>query len=217
MNSNPAFASLLRIRIAVLLALAAGGVFRLRPVGLASFMRLAVGLAALAVAAPSAHAQGWSGSASGNWSNAANWSPSAPATGNTLTWNATAIPAITNLTSFNDIADLSVGSLNFTGAPAGVVLNGNALTLSGSGSTSVLRGNGTINMNLSLTGAAPQLGGAGNDIVVNGVISSSASTISISGGAVTLSGANTYSGNTTIGTGLSTTLIINTLKNVGVA
>src|SRR5687767_7791981 len=71
----------------------------------------------------------WTGAAAnGNWSTAANWTPSgAPQNGDDLVFPA-ATPRLINT---NDLVGRSFASISFNGASGGYLLRGNAITLTG--------------------------------------------------------------------------------------
>ena len=99
-----------------------------------SLFALTTGVMLLAVL-PSAHAQTWSGNASGNntWGNATNWVGSvAPVANGALTFNGTTQTTTNN----NFAANTTFGTINFTnngsaGQTGNFTLNGNAITLGG--------------------------------------------------------------------------------------
>src|SRR5690349_5922822 len=77
----------------------------------------------------------WNGSASGNWSNAANWNLpcTTPQAGDDLVFP----DAASGKAMVDDIANLSVASLSFTGSGGGYVLTGTGnLTITGANAIS---------------------------------------------------------------------------------
>lgn len=161
----------------------------------------------------------WQGGTDGKWSTAANWSLGVPVNNDLIYWDASSTG---NKISTNDISSLSVVRINLLGAPDGIVLNGNPLTLTSGGNTAPLgAGKATVNMDLTLTGSAPRLNSASTDeCVVNGVVSHTSASEAINaayGGKLTLNGLNTFEGTCIVGASGSATLYINTLKNSTVA
>jgi autotransporter-associated beta strand protein len=182
-------------------------------------------LVALILAVVSGTAQSatrtWTGGGStDNWSDAGNWGGTAPVNGDTLVWDAT---STARLSSYNDISNLSVGSITYSAAPAGIVLSGNALSLTTITPTiGSSTGRITINNNLALAADASSLGDSGG-IVLNGIVSGGTSSVSPStsntqpSAFYALYGANTFSGNFNLSRWSNTNVIANTLANSGVA
>ncbi len=111
--------------------------------------------ASIASSTASANTCVWTGATDAAWSSVANWSGcagNAPVNGDTLQFP----EAASNKTSTHDIATLtSVAGLAFTGSTSGYALNGNALSLGGSGITNDnTAGTNTLAMDLTLS--APQ-------------------------------------------------------------
>ncbi len=181
-------------------------------------------LSALSVLPPAARAsvKQWDGSANGNWSGSANWTNNAvPVDGDDLVFPIGA----SNPTSTNNIANLHLNSITFSGS--GYVLHGNAVTLTNGITSSVFSGNNTISFVVtngaaqtnncvrsaaSLTfsnsiflgiGQTFTITGAG-DTFMHGVVSGASDLIKSGAGALTLSGANTYSGFTSLNAGVIT-------------
>ena len=167
----------------------------------------------------------WDGSFSANWNVAANWSPSGvPQDGDDLSFPAGALNPANN----NDITDLRVASIQFSGAGGGYSLSGNAITVSNgvvgahsAGLNSIhftitnaaiqtytLEGGGTIDIN----GNIVLLGGfnltINNDFLISlfGTISGTGNLIKSSAGtgALRLGSLvnNTYSGTTSVNGGI---------------
>jgi autotransporter-associated beta strand protein len=157
----------------------------------------------------------WTAATGGNWSNAGNWTKAVP--------NAIGAGAVINAPTKSALAialnaPVTVGTLLFSNSAAagvGYTLNGtgsNALTLNNSGSGAtitvvqgaysvaapvVLNDNLTVSNNLTPSSTASlAVGGA----IANGVNGPKGLTLS-GGGLLTLSAANTYSGNTMINNG----------------
>lgn len=188
------------------------------------FRRMAAGGLSLAlVAALSGTAQAQSrtwtgGGTTNNWSDGGNWSGGvAPVNGATLVWDAT---STARLSSNNDL-NLSIAQLNLTGAPAGVVLSGNALTMNVFGSNGLnsnsSTGRFTINLGLDLQPSSRFLTNAPG-AVINGILSGASTELLLDSGNYAFYGANTFSGPVRLGNGGgSLSLIANTLANSGQA
>nr|MCU0781327.1 autotransporter-associated beta strand repeat-containing protein [Akkermansiaceae bacterium] len=163
---------------------------------------LASALAAL-LSAPSLHAgQIWDGGgADNNWTTANNWDS------NTLPTftNAITFAGGTRLTPNNNRADAStVGGINFTNtATNAFTLGGNSITLGGNISTTAATSGSltdTINLAVILNATRTVTTNTNHNLTINGVISQSAASGLTKAGAATLTlgGANTYAGTTTI-------------------
>ena len=161
-------------------------------------------LAAIGLCHPaSADTWTWTGAASGNWSDPANWAEGLPASAadTALLLDAAARPA-----SFNDLAGgLVLNRLTLGANAATPTLSGNALLFQGS--NPLLRmltttGNATVNNALQLGSNLTLEGGAGVDrqLLLRGVVSGSVGLHLASGFAV-LSGSNTFTGATTVAAG----------------
>jgi fibronectin-binding autotransporter adhesin len=162
----------------------------------------------------------WSvGGAGGNWSNAA-----APTTGDDVVFNAT---STLNRATVQDIGNLSITKITMTGDPGAAISINNStgtLTLSATGTlcryqnlsitgtSDVILGAAqtwtatltTLSVSNRITGTNRNftLTGTGN-INISGVIATGSGTLTKAGtGSATLSGANTYTGTTTITRGI---------------
>ena len=144
-----------------------------------SLFALTTGVMLLAVL-PSAHAQTWSGNASGNntWGNATNWVGSvAPVANGALTFNGTTQTTTNN----NFAANTTFGTINFTnngsaGQTGNFTLNGNAITVGGTITTTAATTGtltDTINLNLILNSNRNINIGASHNLIINGLISES--------------------------------------------
>jgi autotransporter-associated beta strand protein len=139
------------------------------------------------------------GTPSVNWSTDANWVGGHP-TGGAITFGGTGVA--TN----NNIPSLSASSLTFASGAGAFTLSGNNLTLTGDilNNSSALQ---TIYLNLALNPASQltTIAATAGDITINGILSEAAAgtavTVQGPGHIVTLDGANTYSGVTTIRNG----------------
>jgi len=181
---------------------------------------LAIVITSLAATAQ-AQNRTWTGGGADNlWSNPANWlNGDVPGNGSTLIWNASSTG---NLVSFNDL-NLSVATINYAAAPDGVVLNGNALTLTaGFSGPNPFTPNGiTFNLDIALPADFQFAPNNFNYTVFNGVLSGGATLVTtrLTGlGVYAFYGANTFSGPVIIGANNGEGRnIINTLANSGVA
>ncbi|OYW70645.1 MAG: hypothetical protein B7Z37_30115, partial [Verrucomicrobia bacterium 12-59-8] len=145
-------------------------------------------------------AQNWiGGGADNNWSTSANWSGGAPPTATSINFTGT-----TRLTSFNDTAaGTSYATFNFSSTAGAFVVSGNAVVLGGDATDSsatketinlVLRlGSGT-SRNFNIVNAAGELEISQGIEVVSGT----ANLVKVGRGAMTLTGANTYNGLTSV-------------------
>jgi fibronectin-binding autotransporter adhesin len=150
----------------------------------------------------------WNGGAGTSWSAPSNWSTLPDTSG---TWGLV-FGGVTGTNSTNNIGIVTVDSLSFTNSQNPVfTLSGSALALSNAtitttATTGVIAALGdTIGNALSLNGVNTFTIGAGHNLGVSGVISGTGS-MQVSGanniGWLYLSGTNTYSGGTTITSGL---------------
>jgi autotransporter-associated beta strand protein len=138
----------------------------------------------------------WSGAASNLWSNNGNWDVP-PASGNGLVFPTGAA----NLTNSNDLtAGTSFASLTFSGS--GYSLGGNAIALAGNLDAQAT-GTDTVNLPISLAAATPTASAdqSGTTLMLGGVLSGSNGLTTQGTGVVELSGANTYTGTTTVSAG----------------
>ncbi len=138
----------------------------------------------------------WSGGgANANWSTAANWGGAALAAGAGLQFAGT-----TGLDSQNDMPPgLQVNGMTFASDAGAFVLSGNALNLGG-GIVNNSAATQTIALPLALAGDQTLDAAAGN-LQVSGDISGQYGIITAGAGTVVLSGANRYSGGTTVAAG----------------
>ncbi|MFG6463427.1 beta strand repeat-containing protein [Roseateles sp. DXS20W] len=143
----------------------------------------------------------FTGTASANWSDAANWVGGLPVAGGELLLDSAARPA-----TFNDIA----GGFTLLGLTLGAnapapLLEGNALRFQGAGA--YLRmlsnaGHGHVDNDLVLDSTLQVTGGPalGSQLFLNGDLSGSGG-LAVAGGRAVLSGNNSFSGATTIAAG----------------
>jgi len=174
---------------------------------------------------PSAQAalRTWTGgSASGNWSQPANWSGGVPQHGDDLSFPG-GLPAA-DLLSTNDLASLRLQSITFSGASGGYALRGNAITLTNGISSANTAGDNDVDFDITLGLNQTFVVTTGGTLDVNGDINLSGRTLTINGafavrldgaiigtgnlvkngvGSLTLGGltANTFAGNTTLNAG----------------
>src|SRR5207237_1252976 len=160
-----------------------------------------------------------------DFNTSANWNPSGvPGSGDRAVFNA-AMSVQPNLSAALTIQELyfsgtSTSGYNLTSSSTSIKLT---LTNTGTGTTSAIDAENTTGTNT--IGAPIILGAAGGStqtftqasggtLVINGLISSTNSvTLSLTGGIITLAGANTYSGGTALAS--ATTLRINNATALG--
>jgi hypothetical protein len=170
-------------------------------------------LAPLGANAQQAPTNTWSATTSGNWSNAANWTPAAVPTSNAATtvlqFNAS---GTTSYTATNDIADpfSLLGVIANSSSTSPITLAGGALTVSAAGTIGFINQNGSgsavINNNLTLTNTASAsdmaIGGTGSGtLTFNGVLSGPGGFQNINIGGATIVFSNPAN---TFGNGLTT-------------
>jgi fibronectin-binding autotransporter adhesin len=164
---------------------------------------LTIGLLAIAangILCPLAHAATWTGSAgSTDWVTGANWGGTAPLSGDSLIFtSANASPSAT-LTDTLTSSAFNIAGITFNAGSVPYTFTGNTFVLTGNvanNSTSLE----TINNPFSMTAARTfTMTSGGGNITLGGVISGTGGGISTAGtGTLTLSGANTYTGSTTV-------------------
>ena len=198
MNSKPLFTSVLRIRIPVLLALAAGGVL-----------------------APCARAQTsltWSGTTDGNWGTAANWGNVTPSFGVTtdLTFNSNTNASLASPSFLGN--PRTIRSLNFgANATSDIYINlsttvnatsqfltfgnttSNLITVDPNSNANIFIGNNTGGVSMS-GNLSVNHHGSGNLTFVRAIWGSFGITKNGTG-TLTLSGNNTYAGGVTLSAG----------------
>ena len=106
----------------------------------------------LAISSASAALKTWDGTTSGNWGTSANWTPAAaPVDGDDLSFPAGAL----NPLNTNNITDLRVASITFSGAAGAYFLTGNAITVSNGVTSANTAGDNDLNF-VFITNAAAQ-------------------------------------------------------------
>jgi autotransporter-associated beta strand protein len=151
--------------------------------------------------APATHT--WTGATSGDWNNNMNWTGNAPTAGETnVVLNFPAAAA--NLTNNNNIANLTIQTINFTGS--GYTLGGMSVTLTGGVTAdNTVMGTDTINLNITLGGAQTvTVTNAAGNLVLGGTPSgpAAAGLTKVGAGKLVLAGNNTaYLGSTTLSMG----------------
>lgn len=133
----------------------------------------------------------------GNWTTAG-----APVNGDDITFDATSA----NISTINDIANLSLTKITVSNASGTVSIANNALTLTGAGGVGIdLNGGGNLTITPTLT-----LGGALSFDVANGQtltvagISQAGNLLTLNGGTITLNGQITGGGGITVASGTTT-------------
>ena len=120
------------------------------------------------------------------------------------------LATLAGVNSYTGATNMSGGTLNLTGTLSGggaVTLNGGTFNLTGgliTGPSAITLNGGTFNLTGgSITGASAIAVNTGGTFAEDGnsVIGSAAATLTVSGGSVTLAGANTYTGATAVNNG----------------
>ena len=149
-----------------------------------------------------ATAQTWDGGGSNNnWTTGNNWNPNgAPVNNGTANVN---FAGTTRLTPIVD-SNRNVNSVTFDSNAGQFVIGGTrTLTINGGGITSNAAGTQTINARISLgANQTWTVTNPGSTLAVGGIISGSRSINKAGPGTLILSGANTYSGGTTVSGGV---------------
>jgi autotransporter-associated beta strand protein len=137
----------------------------------------------------------WNGSVSNLWSDAGNWDVP-PTPGNDLVFPAGAA----NLSNTDDLTDAtSFGSLTIAGS--GYTIGGNAITLTGTLDSSQPSSSNTVALPVAPGGSGPltvSVDQPGAQLVLSGAVSGSEGLTKAGAGVVDLTGANTYSGTTSV-------------------
>ncbi|MDY3563725.1 autotransporter-associated beta strand repeat-containing protein [Gemmata sp. JC673] len=135
-----------------------------------------------------------------NWSTAANWDANqAPTGGENLVFPAGAA----RLTNTNDLSGKSFHSIAFGGA--GYAITGNAIAVTNGIAATYAAGSSTFGLDTTLTASGTIDVATGGSLTISGAIGDGASSFGLTktgGGTLTLSGANTYDGTTTISGGV---------------
>lgn len=174
-----------------------------------AFAPLLVALLCTAVAQAATYT--WTGSASGNWSNGANWDKgTAPVAGSTLVFPAGA----SNLSTTNDLsAGISFAKVTLSGS--GYTLAGNAIVLAGTLTDSSTSGSNTIALNMSIAATRSiVVTNAAETLTLSGAISGAGGLTKTYAGTLVLAGTNTFAGVLTVSTG---TLSVSSDANLGAA
>ncbi len=149
------------------------------------------------------------GGANTNWSTGANWQGGvSPTGGSTLVFGT----GESRLTNVNDIVGLSIAEITLAG---GYSISGNAITLTGSGGVGIDSQSGTNAFNNAIAlGASLNFTEDAGQLTLGGVLSGAQSLTKGGPGTLVASGANTYTGTTTVSAG---TLDIAADNNLGTA
>jgi len=159
--------------------------------------RFQICLAAIALSGPLLRAQTtWQAGGDSNWSTAATWSGGALANDGTA-W---VVFSSAGSTTPNIDAPWSIAELTFDSDTQSYAISGSTLTLGSSGLT-VVSAAQVISAPLTIETATTVSVIAGASISLSGIIGGGGGLSKTDGGMLTLSGANTYTGNTTISGG----------------
>ncbi|HET6883109.1 MAG TPA: autotransporter-associated beta strand repeat-containing protein, partial [Pirellulales bacterium] len=156
----------------------------------------------------------WTGAIDGNWSTNSsgntNWSSNlVPTSGDTLIFPAGA----PHLTNTDDIPNLTVNSVSFTGASGGYNIGGSdPLTISAGVTASNTAGTNTMNLPIVLGATQSFNVSSGAQLNVGGVVSGSNGLLKDGAGTLDLLAADTYNGGTTVDAG--SLLVDGTIGNV---
>jgi fibronectin-binding autotransporter adhesin len=164
----------------------------------------AVALSALSINYSHAATETWDGDTDGNWADGTNWvNGSAPVNNDDLIFSGTSNTATTN-----DVGVLNVTGIQFANTTSGesFSLGGTYLNWNGTISTAAVVGGGSITDTISLELRATSTNrnfdlGADHHIDVTGKIWGPQGIRKLGDGTLTLSGANTYSGTSTVSAG----------------
>ncbi len=137
----------------------------------------------------------WVAPGGGAWSDTANWQNQTVAEGS----GATATFDVGSGTVSNDMTALALRGVLLGGA--GYTLAGNTLALDAAGFITILGGNHTVGLPLTLGGPATFSLASGRTLTVNGAISGTGG-LELYGGRTVLGAANTYAGPTVLVTGI---------------
>ena len=151
----------------------------------------------------------WNGSgASNNWSTASNWDISRPP----RRYDILQFAGTTRLTPFNNLTiDTPYNGVTFNAGAAGFQLNGNRFVLNSDSITNNSSNIQQINADIVLGSNAGTVNCATSAILLRGNISGSGSLTKLGASTLSLSGNNSYTGNTFISAGLVSVLNNNAL------
>jgi autotransporter-associated beta strand protein len=153
----------------------------------------------------------WKGDASNLWSGA-NWSPDASgATSSTLAPAADVVFSVTGVSAQNQNSvldlDTTISSLTVNDSVAVTISGAHTLSINGTGATTGITINSgagltTIDSNLALSGSSQTIAVNNNaGLLINGSVGGTIGLTKTGPGMLTLAGANTYTGTTTINAG----------------
>ena len=139
----------------------------------------------------------WTATAGGNWNDVANWSGGIIASNSGYT--ATLSSGTGTIT--NDMTDPALTLLGVQFAGGGYTLAGNTLTLDSAGFIQTLAGDHALTLPLSLSGNTAVTAVTNRALTLGGPLSGNGG-LTVNGGRVALTNANSYSGQTVLQTGL---------------
>ena len=144
-----------------------------------------------------------------NWANTANWTTGvAPIANDSLVFTGN---KGRNGNTNNIAAGTQFNGITFNSGAASFSLDGNAITLGGTVTNNSTNAQ-TITLNLALAGGPRTFNAASGNLAVSGSVSGTAGLVKSGSGSLTLSGANTYSGGTTLDSG---TLVMGNANALG--
>lgn len=144
----------------------------------------------------------WTGAADANWSTAGNWLGGVAPADNEVGVSVVFDSNTTRFTSTNDRTGLSIDTISFDNI--GVLVNGNAATLTTAITATPTASNNIVDLPLALSGTVAVTVGsttAGGVLYIHNVLSGSGGLTKAGVGGTYLQGNNTYAGTTTINAG----------------
>lgn len=167
----------------------------LSPLRLLMLAVVSVGVAVSADRQASGQAT-WTGTASGVWSNAANWVGTAPTSSGTSALGFVSATSGSAITATNDLTGLTLSSLTL-GSPRDMTLAGNAFTLTG-GITNTTGNWQTVALPIALAAGDRAVSVTTGRLFLTGSLSGAAALVKTNAGDLVLGGPNTLTGNGTL-------------------